>query len=406
MAPASNNNNTLIASHGTEKPKVLCLGVSYPSMTKTLERVGIDPCSDWYKDNQHEPNPEDTLGGCIHQVLECVQRDYLTAMDGRDLARCIATEYTCGVEVYTVSQENGAIYEEKRHMWANFNRSSFVKSLNKKFPNVVFDQVVLDYFWIPAGWDESHWSPSLFENTLVNFAKMNLLKRPPIQRNQQSALEGKTNKAVSAGSIILPFCFHCFKEVVASFSALKNFYNASFLRKGEFDAVSLWAGTQQIDSDSMQGILGKRLDQEDVYCSFGPCDVRGSLDDARVSKAQLYNLARQLEDFQDIRFIVLERLGADGKQGTFQGLVCPSKVRRGFEHCNATIPVSVTTPKNQRIHARTVTPSPSSAGRTHPVRQINSSCTRRKLKLDQPQTEQVDDGKRKSKRARTNNSSS
>jgi hypothetical protein len=239
-------------------------------------------------------------------------------MDGRDLARCISTEKICGVDVYTVSQEKGAVYREDRHLDANFNRHDFVKNLRKRFgEDCCFDEIILDYFWIPQGWDASHWSKSFFEKTLVSFAAENMLRE-------------------ETGAIYLPFCLHCFKSVRMAFHKLKQYFNVSFIRKNELSQVSLWKGTQGIDPFNMQHFLGKKLNQEDIYCTFGPRDVAEAMEDSGISKSVLVKLARSLEDFHSIRFICLTLL--PGKRpaltkktfGSYIGCIAPSKVERGF----------------------------------------------------------------------------
>jgi hypothetical protein len=220
--------------------------------------------------------------------------------------------------VYTVSQEKGAVYREDRHLDANFNRHDFVKNLRKRFgEDCCFDEIILDYFWIPQGWDASHWSKSFFEKTLVSFAAENMLR------------EG-------TGAVYLPFCLHCFKSVHLVFHKLKQYFNVSFIRKNELTKVSLWKGTQGIDPFNMQHFLGKKLNQEDIYCTFGPKDVAEAMEDPGVSKSVLIKLARSLEDFHSIRFICLTLL--PGKRpaltnhtfGSFIGCIAPSKVERGF----------------------------------------------------------------------------
>jgi hypothetical protein len=85
-------------------------------------------------------------------VVECVLRNILTEMDGRDLARCLAMEQCHKVDAYTVSQEQGAVYDDTKHVHANFNRASFCKLLRKTFGDgIQFRQIILDYFWIPQG---------------------------------------------------------------------------------------------------------------------------------------------------------------------------------------------------------------------------------------------------------------
>lgn len=82
--------------------------------------------------------------------------------------------------------------------------------------------------------------------------------------------------------------------------------------------------------------LGKRRDQEEVYCTFGPKDVNEAGKDTTVSKQKIVDLARQLEDFPDIRFIVLTRLapptpGQKRRKGRWIGLTPKEDVQRGYD---------------------------------------------------------------------------
>ena len=279
-----------------EVPKVLCLGVSYPCLKSTVERkgIGFDRQSGPIPSDAEFPTPatgpaqhnatrkyktENKVGlspkngavsemmehcngrkrsyvefrDSIDAVLDFVKHSCITAMDGRDLVRCLATENHCSVHVYTVSQEDGAVYDQRRHMWANFNRPSFVRSLQKKFHGVTFDQVILDYYWIPCGWDVTHWRSHLFEYTLVHLARYDVLRRPkeqqPIDKNN---FHGKGSDRIKTGVVYLPFCFHCFKEVIAHIDCLREYYDISFLRKGDLEEITLWSGTQQIEAESMR----------------------------------------------------------------------------------------------------------------------------------------------------------
>lgn len=82
--------------------------------------------------------------------------------------------------------------------------------------------------------------------------------------------------------------------------------------------------------------MGKRRDQEEVYCTFGPKDVNEAGKDTTVSKQKIEDLARQLEDFSEIRFIVLTRLppqqpGQRRRKGKWVGLTPKEDVRRGYD---------------------------------------------------------------------------
>jgi hypothetical protein len=323
-----------------ERPKILCLGVSYPDIeaqirsgdaARTAGLMGKTASTD------------------AAMAMECVQRGILTQMDGRDLARCLATEERCNVDVYCVSQEKGALYRSDRHLDANFNRASFVSDVQKHFEGCQFDQIILDYFWMPAGWDNVHWRRPFFEQTLINFAKCRTL--------QLSSADSTCFDELYRRGIYLPFCFHCFKAIVSHRKELKKYFNISFLRKDELGCLTLWSGTQSIGSRPMQHVLGKRIDQEEVYCSFGPRHIK-EMGTGDASTKDLVTLASSLEDFADIRFIVLEPISLEAgfkkTMGSFLGLVNPQTVKRGFRHIESpTTPSSplltaVVTPRKRR----------------------------------------------------------
>lgn len=283
----------------TNRAKVLCLGVSHASIQDQFVARAAYRGEPLAPLSSREP---------LAQVLECVRRGILNQMDGRDLARCVATEQTCHVDVYTVSQEHGAAYRADRHVEANFNRSvSVIKALEKL--GVIFDQVILDYFWIPAGWNQHHWAQSFFATTL------------PMLRQRQLLHSGS--------QVYLPFCLHCFQQVLACRNRLLEHYDIGFVRKPQLASLALWKGTQAIDPHVMQTLLGKRLDQEEVYCSFGPRDVNEAEDDPSLPKSLLIDFCRRLEDFADIRFLVLTPVA--GKKGVIQGLGKLRDIQRGFD---------------------------------------------------------------------------
>ena len=75
----------------------------------------------------------------------------MTQIDGRDHARCVATENACGVDVYTVSTEVGGTYMKSRHYNGCFNSDELISNLQQQFSangdDLKFRQVILDYFW-------------------------------------------------------------------------------------------------------------------------------------------------------------------------------------------------------------------------------------------------------------------
>ena len=121
-------------------PKVLLLGISYPDVKSHMAEHSYD--DDILQHSELS----------VDQAVECVRRKILTEMDGRDLARCIATEQAGGGhEVYTVSKEMGGIYRSDRHVYASFNNSRGMrKAMAKGFGEIQFQQVILDYYWMPT----------------------------------------------------------------------------------------------------------------------------------------------------------------------------------------------------------------------------------------------------------------
>jgi len=278
------------------KPKVLCLGMSYPCVAGTLKRYVGSSNSCVASTNGHGRE-----GFCRDYIESLVQSRVLTEMDGRDLLRCQATEEVCGVDIFCVSLEQGAVYRRDRHLDANFNGRHFVKQLKDHVGGCQFDQIVLDYFWIPRGWDEDHWTRSFFSKTLVAFAEACVLTAA---RNYP----GRVGDSCRKGVIYLPFCFHCLKEIVALYGTLSVYYNVSFLRKGELGEITLWTGTQSLDKDMMAMVFGKDLNQEEIYCVVTEQQVRSMEDEPSVTKADVKRFVRCFDNLSEIRFIVLEIL--------------------------------------------------------------------------------------------------
>lgn len=266
------------------RPKILCLGISFVDIRAELNKHDLTP--EYLNCDASNPN-------C---AIKAVELQILSQMDGRDLARCLATENFCNADVFTVSQEKGAIYRKDRHFDGNFNRPRFVDSVRRHFGNCQFDSIILDYFWIPPGWDASHWTQTFFNNTLVSFAKQNLLN-----------IRTEKGQPYYGGNVFLPFCLHCFREIIASFDKLKYYYNISFVRKSELIRNALWAGTHCIDATLLQTILGKRADQEEIYCKYDSLRINEVMEE-RVTKETLLKYAKGLQNIQDIRFIILQPL--------------------------------------------------------------------------------------------------
>jgi len=293
------------------RAKVLCLGMSYASVVDQLKASGVDGESVML-------NP---MSG-VERAVELVRRNVLTEMDGRDLARILSLEESDEYAAYTVSLERGSIYEEGRHMTANFNRGRFVRDLMCRWGNgrdsskkesrksgksrgrvvrsIQFREVYLDYFWIPPGsWAMTHWKRSFFRDMLPDLAALGLLEE--------------------AGRVYLPFCLHCFKEVVSAKKVLLKHYTVTFLEKKNLHEHSLWRSTQRIDAKEMQYWLGKDLNQEEKYCTFSAKSVKDGSEDSHVSKDDLLDVYRRIRNVEQVRMIRLTAL-RKGEKGYFVGL--------------------------------------------------------------------------------------
>ena len=277
----------------------------------------------------YRPDILETCNASVHQVIECVRRRILTEMDGRDLARCIAMEKKHSIEAFTVSQEHGSVYVEEKHLSANFNRSGFVDSIKRQFgTDIKFHQIILDYFWCPKGsWVMEHWSKRFFHKVIPDLVQ--LLDFPKHS-------EGK----LGHGIVYLPFCFHCMKELVANLAILKDYFQISFVYKKDLPENALWSGTNNINPHIMQDYLGKQIQQEEIYCTFGPRDVYQEMEDTHVTKNEVIEILRQIEDFAQVRMIRLRPLAKHCKHkrcnpqqpvlGGFVGLKHTSKIINGF----------------------------------------------------------------------------
>jgi len=293
------------------RAKVLCLGMSYASVVDQLKASGVDGESVML-------NP---MSG-VERAVELVRRNVLTEMDGRDLARILSLEESDEYAAYTVSLERGSVYEEGRHMTANFNRGRFVRDLMCRWGNgrdsskresgktgksrgrivrsIQFREVYLDYFWIPPGsWAMTHWKRSFFRDMLPDLAVLGLLEE--------------------AGRVYLPFCLHCFKEVVAAKKVLLKHYTVTFLEKKNLHEHSLWRSTQRINAKEMQYWLGKDLNQEELYCTFSAKSVKDGSEDSHVSKDDLLDVYRRIRNVEQVRMIRLTAL-RKGEKGSFVGL--------------------------------------------------------------------------------------
>jgi len=308
-------------------PKVLLLGISYPDVKVHMAKHDYDDSI--LQNSEHS----------VEQAVECVRRKILTEMDGRDLARCIATEQAGGGhEVYTVSKEMGGIYRSDRHVYASFNNSrSMRKAMAKAFGQIQFQQVILDYYWMPTGWLVTRWAKTLFQETLPDLVKHNMLAYPGSRQRSSRKSKAKTSNVrkkndekkemkLEEGVVFLPFCAHVCKELVGGIDILEKYYAITFVKKSELPGHVLWKGTMNIDGQVMQHRLGKRLDQEEIYCTFQPKDIYESMEDAHVAKDEVMKMLLSIEDFANIRMIRLRPLRQHEPPSVFKKAIAEPEV--------------------------------------------------------------------------------
>jgi len=296
----------------------------------------------------------------VKQAIELTRRNMITGMDGRDLSRIIALENLSAnanandgkmsrsqlqsqsqtetpslvhefeaeaqaemdpstnvesesksepkqqYQAYTVSMEEGDIYKPNRHYTGNFNRGSgFVQRMmehyecNQKYESVptkrqiTFSKIILDYFWIPSGtWSMDHWKRSFFAETLPSFVSNDIFCSISISREQ--------------AAVYLPFCIRCFSQVLAAQPVLSKYYEISFLKKDQLNEVELWRATQTIDAQEMQSWLGKKRDQEEIYCTITSADCKGVMLDQHGS--ELLEILNRIPNVEDTRMIKLRVL--------------------------------------------------------------------------------------------------
>lgn len=277
------------------RQNVLLLGISYPCVPTQITKHGFHEDVLTYK----EPS--------VEQAVECVRRGILTEMDARDLARCIATEQATNTQVYTVSREVGAEYRSDRHVHCDFNARNFCQTLQKQFgKDIQFSQVILDYYWMPTGWLVTRWAKTLFQQTLPDLVRHQMLTFPSKRRPQRRSSGPPYD--IDEGVVFLPFCAHVCKELVGAIHILKDFYEITFLDKKDLHGHSLWKGTMEIDANVMQTRLGKRLDQEEIYCKFRPKDIYESMEDPHVSKPDVMRILLAIKNYDDIRMVRLRPL--------------------------------------------------------------------------------------------------
>ena len=318
----------------TIRANVLCLGMSYPSVEKALQK---------------KPNVQiQHIEPSVEQAVELVRRNVLEVIDGRDYARIAALEASNEILAYTVSKEQAGPYELKRHLHADFCSRTFLDQMKRlwgvglgrqtiKFKQVcdftlfqmvihangffykltmfLFLQVILDYFWIPPGtWASNHWKQPFFRDRLPEMVNEGMLDYGDLEKDTRLVHVSKSHSGgeyvtSDAGVIYLPFCENCLVEVVSCIKQLSDVFVITFMTKHELDEHTLWKATNTIDAESMQDWLGKKLDQEEEYCKVTRQKLaHGSASTTGRDPGPVLDVFDRIENVEETRMIKLTAL--------------------------------------------------------------------------------------------------
>ena len=151
--------------------------------------------------------------------------------------------------------------------------------------------------------------------------------------NDNQSNRANTENGLEEGVVFLPFCAHVCKELVGGIKKLSEYFAITFVKKHELSGHALWKGTMNIEADVMQHRLGKRLDQEEVYCTFQPTDIYQSMEDAHINKDDVMKMLLSIEDFEHVRMIRLRPLRQHEPPSVFKKTVVEPEVG-GFVDLN------------------------------------------------------------------------
>ena len=131
-----------------KQKSILILGMSTVDVRRSLDKKGNTGILDNIS---------------IKTAKQCVTQKIISTSDGRDLARINAIKIHTDTNVYTVSlvntnptmesSSNPTVYDNNKHLHANYNGRNFVSTLEKKFRTdnhqVQFQEIFLDYYYMP-----------------------------------------------------------------------------------------------------------------------------------------------------------------------------------------------------------------------------------------------------------------
>jgi len=298
----------------TIRHNVLCLGMSYPCVESVINNYNLRNSNGRLRKQKLNQTIFNSAPS-VERSVELVRRNLLNEIDGRDLARVVALEANNDILAYTVSIEEGAFYDQ-RHLHANFNRSTLVSQMHKRWGDTVrFRQVILDYFWSPSGsWAMKHWQRSFFHDNIPRMVTDNLLNYGDLKNDTTfvSALEESNVEdnyiSSTAAVVYLPFGSHCLSQVVACYDKLSQYYTIGFLRKDQLDEHTLWKATNTICAESMRGWLSKNINQEEQYCKLDARQIKCGTGDSSVTTEEILNVFNRIDRADEVRMIKLTAL--------------------------------------------------------------------------------------------------
>lgn len=145
-----------------------------------------------------------------------------------------------------------------------------------------------------------------------------MLTFPSTRKRRRNNAKAGPPYDIDEGVVFLPFCAHVCKELVGAVHILEQYYEITFLDKKDLHGHSLWKGTMEIDGDVMQQRLGKRLDQEEIYCKFRPKDIYESMEDPHVSKPAVMRILLAIKNYDDVRMVRLRPLRQHERANVFR----------------------------------------------------------------------------------------
>ena len=111
------------------------------------------------------------------------------------------------------------------------------------------------------------------------------------------------NNILSNGGIIyLPFQISVFLQIVANYNTLRENYSISFISCTKSN--TLWSYTQKISATEMLDVFGKKICQEEQYCTITEQEIKQKTW-PNVCSDDLLDIFKRIHDPGKIRFIQL-----------------------------------------------------------------------------------------------------